>query len=40
MLEDQVDEKYFLSDKMLQGMLKTNFHQYQLENRLQDAGGL
>ena len=39
MLEDQVDEKYFLSDKMLQGMLKTNFHQYQLENRLQDAGG-
>ena len=39
MLEDQVDEKYFLSDKMVQGMINSKFHQYQLENRLQDRGG-
>ena len=36
MLEDQVAEKYFLSEKMIQGMINTKFHQYQLENRLQD----
>ena len=39
MLEDNVDEKYFLSEKMIQGMINTKFHQYQLENRLQDVGG-
>jgi DNA (cytosine-5)-methyltransferase 1 len=39
MLEDQVDEKYFLSEKTINGMLNTKFHQYQLKNRLQDAGG-
>ena len=37
MLEDQVDEKYFLSKKMIDGMINTKFHQYQLENRLQDV---
>ena len=38
-LEDEVDEKYFLSQKMLDGMINTKFHQYQLENRLQNVGG-
>lgn len=27
LLEDEVEEKYFLSDKMIEGMLKTEFHQ-------------
>ena len=36
MLEDNVPEKYYLSEKMIQGMINTKFHQYQLENRLQD----
>ena len=40
MLEDNVDEKYFLSEKMYQGMLKTNFNSYKLESRLQDTGGV
>lgn len=39
-LEKEVDEKYFLSQKMIDGMLNTKFHQYQLKNRLQDAGGV
>ena len=36
-LEENVDEKYYLSEKMLNGMIHTKFHQYQLENRLQDT---
>ena len=36
MLESNVPEKYYLSQKMVQGMINTKFHQYQLENRLQD----
>ena len=36
MLEDNVDEKYFISDKMLKGMISTEFNSYKLENRLQD----
>ena len=36
MLEDNVPEKYYLSEKMIQGMINTKFHQYQLDNRLQD----
>ena len=39
MLEDQVDEKYFLSQKMINGMINTSFHQYSLENRLQNLEG-
>ena len=39
MLEDNVDKKYYLTDKMINGMLNTQFHQYQLKNRLQDPGG-
>lgn len=34
MLETEVDEKYYLSDKAIQGRMNTNFHQYGLENRL------
>lgn len=37
MLEEKVDKKYYLSQKMLLGMINTKFHQYQLENRLQDT---
>lgn len=40
MLEDNVDEKYYLSEKMLKGMINTKFHQYQLKNRLQDIDGV
>ena len=39
-LEDNVDEKYFLSDKMIQGMLTTNFRNYKLENKLLDKEGI
>ena len=38
-LETNVDKKYRLSDRMLQGMMKTNFNSYQLENKLQDLDG-
>ena len=34
MLEDEVDEKYYLSDKAIQGRMNTKFHQYGLENRI------
>ena len=40
MLEDEVDEKYYLSDKMIQGMTKTNFESYKLENKLLDVDGI
>ena len=39
-LEGNVDKKYYLSQKMLEGMLKTDFNSYKLENRLQDTGGV
>lgn len=39
-LETYVDEKYYLSQKMLNGMINTKFHQYQLENRLQDTSAV
>ena len=39
MLEENVDEKYFISDKMLHGMINTNFNSYKLESRLQDLDG-
>jgi DNA (cytosine-5)-methyltransferase 1 len=39
MLENNVDEKYFISNKMLQGMINTNFNSYKLESRLQDLDG-
>lgn len=40
LLETKVEEKYFLSEKMLQGMINTNFNSYKLENRLQEPGGV
>ena len=36
MLEDNVDEKYYLSDKAIKGMTNTSFQSYKLENRIQD----
>ena len=39
-LEDEVDEKYYLSDKMLKGMQETNFNTYSLENKLQEQDGV
>lgn len=33
-LEQQVDEKYYLSQKMIDGMKRTNFSTYQLDNLL------
>ena len=40
MLEENVDEKYFLSDKQIHGMLVTNFNSYKLEKRIQDINGI
>ena len=34
MLEDKVDEKYYISEKQILGMIKTNFNQYSLEHSL------
>lgn len=34
MLEDEVDEKYYLSEKAIEGRMNTNFNQYKLESRL------
>ena len=39
-LEEHTDKKYYLSKKMLNGMMTTKFHQYQLENRLQDLDSI
>ena len=38
-LEENVDEKYYLSEKMIEGMTKTNFESYKLENKLLDENG-
>lgn len=40
LLEDDVDEKYYISDKRLQGMINTSFNSYKLENRLLDKNGI
>ena len=34
LLEKEVDEKYYLSEKAIQGRQKTNFNQYKLESRI------
>lgn len=39
-LEPHVDEKYFLSDKMIQGMINTKFESYKMENKLIDQNGI
>lgn len=36
MLDEKVDERYYLSEKMLNGMLNTNFESYKLENKLRE----
>lgn len=33
-LEKDVDESYYLSDKMISGMIETNFETYKLKNKL------
>lgn len=38
--EGTVDEKYYLSDKMITGMLNTNFESYKLENKLLEQDGI
>lgn len=40
MLEDGVDEKYYLSEKAINGMLKTTYESGKIENRVQDVEGL
>jgi DNA-cytosine methyltransferase len=39
-LESEVDEKYYLSQKQIIGMLKTNFESYKLENKIIDKNGI
>lgn len=39
MLEDQVDEKYYLSDRALNGVLNTTFYQSSLEGRTETKDG-
>ena len=39
LLDENVDKKYYISKKMLLGMLATDFNSYKLENRVQDMGG-
>jgi DNA (cytosine-5)-methyltransferase 1 len=34
MLETEVDEKYYLSDKAIQGRMNTKFNQYKLEKHI------
>ena len=38
LLEDEVDEKYYLSDKAIQGSLNTNFQSSKLENKIPKNG--
>jgi DNA (cytosine-5)-methyltransferase 1 len=40
MLEKEVDEKYYLSEKAIQGRRNTNFNQYKLESRIIDEKGV
>lgn len=40
MLEKEVDEKYYLSEKAIQGRQNTNFNQYKLESRIVDEKGV
>lgn len=40
MLEKEVDEKYYLSEKAIQGRQKTHFNQYKLESRIIDEKGV
>lgn len=40
LLEENVDEKYYLSDRMIQGMINTKFESYKMENKLIDQNGI
>lgn len=40
LLETNINKKHFLSEKMINGMKKTNFESYKLENKLIDANGI
>lgn len=40
MLEEEVDEKYYLSKQMIEGMMNTKFESYKLENKLLDTKGI
>ena len=40
MLEDEVDEKYYLSDKQIKGMQITKFNQYSLSKQLKDKNDI
>lgn len=40
LLETKVDVKYFVSCKMIEGMKKTSFESYKLENKLLDNNGI
>ena len=40
LLEKEVDEKYYLSEKAIQGRQKTHFNQYKLESRIVDEKGV
>lgn len=39
-LEDDVDKKYYLSDRAIKGMKNTKFHSAKEENRVQDMNGI
>ena len=38
--KEAVDKKYYLSKKMIRGMINTKFHQYQLKNSIQNLNGV
>ena len=40
MLEDEVDEKYYLSQRMINGMVSTKFAQYKLDKVIQNKEGV
>ena len=39
-LEDNVDEKFYLSDRQLMGMINTNYNSYKLTTLLKDEDGI
>ena len=39
-LEDNVDEKFYLSDRQLMGMINTNYNSYKLSTLLKDEDGI
>lgn len=39
MLDEAVDEKYYLSDRQMEGMMNTSFHSYQMKSLLKDEDG-